>query len=297
MANISLQEHAKSARVPVPNWGPRIETQNGLAAVNRRGPSQLAHLLSGHLILCNFTPYMGRETRLAGSRIRYANANPGSCEIVPAQADYWARWHQHKQVVTFVVESTYLERLALQAFDRTNVEIEVDGLPFVSERIRQLANMLRSDVLQMHQTSLDLYTDSLLTLLGMELLKNHSSISVRSVHQREYIPRNMMAKVIEYMRSEIRTSITLDSLAGVTGYSPDHFLKCFRAETGQTPHRFLVNLRLDLAQDLLRSTRITITEIASRTGFSSQAHLTSTMRRVRSVTPGQLRRRVPAERT
>lgn len=296
MANSSLEERQKSARVPVPNWGPRIETENGLAALNRRGPSQLAHLLSGHLVLCNFMPYMGRETRLGGSRVRYANANPGSCEIVPAHADYWARWHQQKQVVTFVVESTWLERLALQAFDKTNVQIEVDGLPFVSERIRQLANMLRSDVLQLHQASLGLYTDSLLTLVGMELLKSHSSISVRSMRQREYMPRKLMAKVFEYMRNEVCTAVTLESLASITGYSPDHFLKCFKAETGQTPHKFLVNLRLDLAEDLLRTTRLTISEIASKAGFSSQAHLTSTMRRERCITPGQIRR-VTTERT
>jgi len=261
-----------------------------MAAINRHQPAEISHQLTGHLILCSFTTCVGRETRLAGSRIRTVDAHAGSCEIVPAGADYWARWHNHKEVAVFSVESDWLSKIAQQEVGATRLELEVDALPFVSDRIRQIAQMLRSEFMQPHHEPSSLYTDSLLTLLGMELIRNHSSAAARPERRQRRMPKKTIDKVTQYMRSEIGTAITVESLADVVGYSANHFLKCFKAETGQTPHKFLVNLRLDLAQELLTTTKSSITDIAFKAGFSSQTHLTSAMTKERSVTPGQLRR-------
>jgi AraC family transcriptional regulator len=82
----------------------------------------------------------------------------------------------------------------------------------------------------------------------------------------------------------------LAELASVAGLSPRQFLQAFTRTFGDPPHRYVMGLRLALAEKLLRAGDLTIAEIARLSGFSSQSHLTACMRKHRQVTPLQIRR-------
>jgi AraC family transcriptional regulator len=84
--------------------------------------------------------------------------------------------------------------------------------------------------------------------------------------------------------------LNLGTLAAETGYSQRHFIRMFRAATGQTPHRFLVQLRLEHAKKLLRLDRTSMIDVAASSGFSSHAHMTQVFRRVLGVTPSEFRK-------
>ncbi|RYG53855.1 AraC family transcriptional regulator, partial [bacterium] len=59
---------------------------------------------------------------------------------------------------------------------------------------------------------------------------------------------------------------------------------------GQTPHQFVMSLRVDRARELLVAGRHTPTDVAAMTGFADQSHLTRHLRRQLGVTPGALRK-------
>ena len=82
----------------------------------------------------------------------------------------------------------------------------------------------------------------------------------------------------------------LRSLANEAGYSRGHFLNMFRASTGLTPHRYLVNRRVVRARILLERRDRTLIDIAIACGFSSQAHMSQVFREKTGVTPGEYRR-------
>ena len=63
--------------------------------------------------------------------------------------------------------------------------------------------------------------------------------------------------------------LNLADLADAAGVSKFHFLRCFRAAYGQTPVRYLYERRIERAQDLLRATNLTVTEVCLLVGFSS----------------------------
>ena len=63
--------------------------------------------------------------------------------------------------------------------------------------------------------------------------------------------------------------LDLQALADAAGVSKYHFLRCFSAEYGQTPAQYLCHRRIERAQDLLRATNLTVTEICHLVGFSS----------------------------
>lgn len=63
--------------------------------------------------------------------------------------------------------------------------------------------------------------------------------------------------------------LDLDALAASAGVSKYHFLRCFAATYGKTPARYLAERRIERAQDLLRATNLTVTEVCLLVGYSS----------------------------
>jgi AraC family transcriptional regulator len=82
----------------------------------------------------------------------------------------------------------------------------------------------------------------------------------------------------------------LVELASEVGLSPSHFASLFRKTTGLSPHHYVIQRRLKQAQQLLKSTRLSIGEIATAVGFYDQSHLVRHMRRVMGVTPTYIRK-------
>jgi len=85
--------------------------------------------------------------------------------------------------------------------------------------------------------------------------------------------------------------LSLVQLAHAVQLSPHHFSRVFKATFGTTPHRYVLQRRLDAAVDALRlPANRSIAEIALECGFASQAHMTDVMRRHLGVTPSTIRR-------
>ena len=84
--------------------------------------------------------------------------------------------------------------------------------------------------------------------------------------------------------------LDLDTLAGVAGLSKFHFQRLFRATYGVTPAAYVSQRRVERAQDLLRATNLTVTEVCHVVGFSSLGSFSSRFRELVGETP----ERVPA---
>ena len=67
--------------------------------------------------------------------------------------------------------------------------------------------------------------------------------------------------------SGLNDNLDLATLATESGYSRAQFLRMFRAATGQTPHRYLLELRLEKTRVLIAS-RMPLVDIAAACGFS-----------------------------
>ncbi|MGC4110676.1 MAG: AraC family transcriptional regulator [Nocardioides sp.] len=85
--------------------------------------------------------------------------------------------------------------------------------------------------------------------------------------------------------------LDLASLAAVAGLSKYHFHRLFAATYGRTPAAYLSERRIERAQDLLRATNLTVTEICHAVGFSSLGSFSSTFRRIVGETPSDFQRR------
>jgi AraC family transcriptional regulator len=98
-----------------------------------------------------------------------------------------------------------------------------------------------------------------------------------------------LKRVIEYVDTNLSSKINLLELAAVSGLSRMHFASQFRVATGLRPHEFLLRRRIRRSEELLRSSQMSIVEIALAVGFQTQAHFTTVFKRFARSTPRQWR--------
>jgi AraC family transcriptional regulator len=100
--------------------------------------------------------------------------------------------------------------------------------------------------------------------------------------------KKMLERLRDYVVAYLHEPIEVATLARMAGRSPFHFSRMFSRSVGMTPHRYIVHLRLRRAIELVRDGRSSLAQIAARTGFAQQGHLSRWVRRVHGVTLSQL---------
>ncbi len=118
------------------------------------------------------------------------------------------------------------------------------------------------------------------------VLAGHSTAPAAETHRS--LGSEAVARIRDYVLSHLETPIDVAVLADIAALSPFHFSRMFARTVGVSPHRYVVHLRLQRAVALIREGRLTLAEVAVRTGFSDQSHLTRWMRRVHGITPKAL---------
>src|SRR6476661_10948908 len=88
--------------------------------------------------------------------------------------------------------------------------------------------------------------------------------------------------------------LDLDALAAEARLSKYHFLRLFRATYGVTPAGYVSRRRIERAQDLLRATNLTVTEVCHAVGFSSLGSFSSRFRTVVGQSPSDFQTRYAA---
>jgi AraC family transcriptional regulator len=100
----------------------------------------------------------------------------------------------------------------------------------------------------------------------------------------------LLARLREYVVAHLGERILVADLAREAGLSPNRFAQSFTEVTRQSPHQFVLALRLDRAAHLLRCSDLNLVEVAHDCGFANQQHLSNAMRRRLGTTPSRYRR-------
>ena len=135
-----------------------------------------------------------------------------------------------------------------------------------------------------------LYLEGLATVLSVHLLRCYGAPEHLVTPYRGGLAPRQMRRVLEYINAHLADDLGLVELAAIAGLSPNHFGEAFKVSVGKSPHRFVMERRVQHAMELLRDEVRSIAEIAHATGFSSQSRMTENFRRVTGLTPGQFRR-------
>ena len=98
---------------------------------------------------------------------------------------------------------------------------------------------------------------------------------------------------IQYINQHYYERLTLEQVAGVVSLSPTYLSGLFKAEMGQTFTEYIMNLRIERSQQLLRQTDLPLTEISQMTGFETQQYFNRVFKKRTGMSPLKYRNRSP----
>ena len=99
-----------------------------------------------------------------------------------------------------------------------------------------------------------------------------------------------LRRVKEFVHAQMEDELSLRELAQSVGLSTAHFSEMFRKSTGETPHQFVLRLRVERAKEMLRSAESRVLDVAIACGFKTQQHFARVFRQLCGSTPTEYRR-------
>ncbi len=258
------------------------ESGVSVLSVRFRGSAHFNATPRWHLIWFQTSPQVRFECRIAGRALRH-EVPAGSLAICPAGVDCAA---DTEKGVDAILVAIHPGQLALTAAEDSAPEAQViERFSGRDQTLLELARTLASESANDYPNGPLLWNEVAGSFIASLVARHTSTLESR--------PRGMLGKdVLERLRDHVvahlEQPIEVGTLAKIAGRSPFHFSRVFTRSVGITPHRYVVHHRLRRAIALVRERRCGLAEIAARTGFADQSHLSRWVRRVHGVSLTQL---------
>lgn len=119
-----------------------------------------------------------------------------------------------------------------------------------------------------------------------EPVKQKTGCSLESINKKYVVDQ-----IINYFEDHSSDRISLDQIAETMYLSPFYISRIFKSETGDTPIRHLINIRLERAKELLENGwNGSIQEVAAEVGYDDAYHFSKLFKKRYGVAPSQIRK-------
>ena len=217
-----------------------------------------------------------------GRRWWSAEYGPGCVGLTAPGNETRIRWHGDERTQTTHVY------LPAGLMERTAAELYGHDTPFLRSPDTLAIDdpVLAAVVTGLGEAALagasELYAESAANFLAVHLLSRHGSLPAARPLRGEDI---RVRRVISFLRTNHHLPLTLTEIAAVADLSTFHFLRVFKAATGQTPYKFLNHIRVQRARGYLERSDLSVTEIAHLCGFTTPSQLATAFRQETGVSP------------
>ena len=116
-----------------------------------------------------------------------------------------------------------------------------------------------------------------------------SECEIPSVIKNEHALQIRMQKMLAFINESYSRDITLSDIAGAASISKSEASRCFQSYLSTSPVNYLLNLRIQKAMQLLRSTEMTVEAVSLECCFGSSAYFCKLFRSRTGMTPRQYR--------
>ena len=295
-----VAQHGKSGRVPqgperdvlniVPEGaGPRRATSKGGVIYSVRASGAQAFRAKEHFARIMLAPMRRLKASLGNDRMYEYDALAGSLIVTPANVENAMSWSSTMESVIIALTPEALDELAVQEFGSARVELQPPPFGTVDPATLQIAEFLKVELMRQEPSS-ELFVDSMITAFGIHLLRNYSNLRKPPTVVTGGLSGRGARAVEKFLAENFSRPVTIAELAEVAGLSRRHFMQAFTRTFGKPPHQYLIAMRLNFAEALLRKGELAIVEVAYLSGFSSQSHLTAVMKQYKGLTPAAIRR-------
>ncbi|MBE7636585.1 helix-turn-helix domain-containing protein [Sneathiella sp. P13V-1] len=212
---------------------------------------------------------------------------PGKICLLPE--DHRSRWHIPKPLEMFHLyfSPEKIKSLAMQVLDRDPRQVELQDLTFEADNYAE--NILKYAVLPLdwEEKSNKLALTAAADLFMIHILKNYARQPADLPDVKGGLPKHICKRLDEYLHTHFGEAMGIEDLSALAGYSSYHFARMFKQSFALPPHKYLNNIRIQKAKEMLAAGRLSIAEVSLACGFSSQAHFTNSFKKAVGLTPRQ----------
>ena len=215
---------------------------------------------------------------------------PGDILIYPnAEPSQWEWDNSHSTVVLFLSYSRLKQMIMEGRAPTYRHPVLIPGVSRHDSRLRNLLLMIVEEMEAEHPNGPQ-FIASLVDATLIHLIKNHITEDNDYFEGQYLLSASHLESIRAFVSDRLHKSISVADLADAAGVKLPEFPRAFRATTGTTPYQYVLRERIKWSEELLKTTELSLVEIAYMTGFSSQSHFARTFRKQKSVTPLKYRR-------
>lgn len=100
----------------------------------------------------------------------------------------------------------------------------------------------------------------------------------------------ILKESIKFIEENINEKIIVSELAKKTRWESQHYNRLFTKYIGTTPHKYIVEKKIEKAKNILTQTAIPITQVSFELGFKSHSNFCSIFKKITSKTPENFRK-------
>lgn len=245
---------------------------------------------NAHYFMVTLSALPERTRALNSDQLITRPSPVGSFEVFPQNSELFSAWPIAKEAMLVGFTPQKLARLAQLELDNDLSELHQPPIGNVDRGSLLLCQQIKHEMLNDNIGRAE-SLESLITLLGVHVLRKYTNLVEKTVkHHGGGLSPKSWNKVHEYINENVGGNLSIENLAERAFLSPSHFLRAFRQTTGQTPHQYVVRVRLAEARRLILKTNMSLEEISKVCGFASGSHLTISIKKMWGLTPTQLRK-------
>ncbi|MBE6394340.1 MAG: helix-turn-helix domain-containing protein [Lentisphaerae bacterium] len=245
--------------------------------------SELVIILSGsgeHLLNGKSTPVSAGDVLLIHPGVIHAYDKTSNLELVNIIYDA-------KRLYLPVLDG-YSLPLFKCFFPENSEDISCSALPLMhleKDELKKAADMINemNRELKGNHSGNNLLSLALLMQLVVMLCRNGERAVKKSASPFR------IGEIISFLKMNYHTGISIKALAKRSNMSTRNFFLIFKKTTGSTPIKYLINLRVMHAAELLLHTDLNMTEIAQECGFSDSNYFCRKFRETTGIPPRQFR--------
>ncbi len=280
----SINSNARANRAP---YGGSIH--GALITIDKRDATELKFSSQSHLVILVSDGISGGCEWSNGSQTgKLPSVAPDTIIFNPARACLFIRKRTsqpHCRMWLLSIDPTLVNRLDVG-------DINVTGLQFrqqigvEDQGVRQALMAIKQEIEAPGLNSRS-YVDTLLMLLLTRLMRCASNFATprRPAYVKGGLTSWRLKRALELLEANQTKTPSLAEIAGPLRLHPTFFCRAFKQSTGLSPHRYLLEHRVNRAKEMMKDRKRTLTEIALDCGFSGSSQFSVVFKRITGISP------------
>jgi AraC family transcriptional regulator len=278
---------------PIAHTNPTFdERHTAMLSFDKREAAELEFSSQSHLIILLPDGVAGGCEWSNGSQTgKLSSVAPNTILFNPAGAylSIRNRTSQPCRILLLSIDPTLVNRLGVG-------DVNVADLQFrqqigIEDQVIRLTLAAIEQEIEAPGLNSRLYIDSLLMLLLTQLMRCASNFGTprQSAYVKGGLPNWRLKRALELLETDRTKTPSLAELAAPLRLQPTSFCRAFKQSTGRSPHRYLLEHRVNRAKEMMKDRKRTLTEIALDCGFSSSSQFSIVFKRITGVSPRNYR--------